>query len=288
MENYEPSEGMSGECFIAVDPRYPLEHPENISVRVTREGASEPEVEYSPSGWTPTQNYAVNEVVLPVLIKPNTYTVKYAVHSQVLDMNPAFNIARILLEASECARRQCSDNILRCNVEYRYFDNRDSTLRVHFIGEQVDADDIPMPLPININICSSEGCQEFRAIQAACKPKGIDMLIVNDIYSCYTDYVPPNDPPSCSTCSDTPQPGKCGIADGLSQIPIIFRAKSVGPARVFLHELGHNCGLNHIDFPYNVMNVGEQPWGDDINRIVDDQSAKFISYIPFNDSISNP
>jgi len=280
-----------------VDSTYP--YPAGIDplvdVKITREGASEPEWSDSASGWIESDNNKSFHKSFPVSMNPKMCKVKYVGHQSVL---AGLDIEQVFKEASERLRRQCSEDTPAQNVKDRFFDPRDTSLRIHLVSERFTNIDEEF-IPTSINLCSSgeEGenndvCEKFRNIQLEYKNLGINLLIVDEIYSCYLTnpfYQPPPLSQDCFTCETYPESGKCALADGIGQIPIIISIQSVDLAHTLLHELGHNCGLDHDNTTYNIMNISTllNQRGDNINRDQANSFKKGLSVLFASESIND-
>lgn len=277
---------LSKHVYFGVDARYPIPADTDAVVNIStiRDGAVYDEIIGT--------NEATFENSYPVTLSPTRYIVRYAANTEVFPEGDN-SFEEVLKDASFIARERLSDDVNPSlnDVLGRLEDERDMHLNVHFEVERVPLPDLPVGIygcsdtaPDNPNDCDRcIGFRDYVNLREYLKSIGVHVLIVKDLHGCNNlvdgDTLP-QDP-----CLD------CDVAWGWGYYPpsnrpeipagnfMVISTASDNWARTFLHELGHNCGLDHVDdtVVFNIMNVSRNgsDRGDDIasNQVNNYQSG---------------
>ena len=152
------------------------------------------------------------------------------------------------------ARKQYVDGI-QYSIMERYEDTRDKSLDVHFVLNRV----IPaggIMIPSIYDGCSDEGKNDWYNFKTLMNQQNIyPFLIVQSIEVCTnaTDPRVEGENQNCECNINVSGLATVGAGSLLVKIsPNLLDSKN---AITFLHEIGHNCGLEDAGSPYNIMNM---------------------------------
>jgi hypothetical protein len=234
---------LSKHVYFGVRPDYPVPSGTDAVVNLStrRDGAVYGEIIGN--------NYVTFEKSHPVTWWPTRYKVRYAAHPNVA---ADAKMAEVRNDSSFKARQRLSDDPTASlsAVLQRLEDPRDMNLNVHFEEERVPQEEIGMELPEEIDCCTEAGRLIWDNTRRHLLSKNIHVLVVEKLKGI---------PAGETECIELN-----GRAD-MSGRYMVLSASGTTFSRTFLHELGHNCGLDHVpdERLYNVMNVSVNNYGAD-------------------------
>lgn len=247
-------------AYIETKVNYDPEQQPRVNIRVVRRGAFQPEFTVGPNGLVSVPNEAELDVSFN-LIPPSTYNLRAAIPEGVSFDGSLLKVAGD--EAGLSARKQDSeDPALEDTLSGRYSEQRDRHILHNYDITWV----VEPTIPNNYYECPCEcpppeNCMTWEQLLTITRDSGYDIWVMGEIF--YID-------PSTNICSEV-----WGLA--VFKGPLIWLSTKASPLkRTFLHEFGHNVGLDHVLIPYNVMYIGYER-GSDINS---NQTSNFITKVP--------